>query len=361
MNRNYNPFIKYALLISLSFLCSTNQVYSQTNSEDSYDLDSAIKNHNKVFSEKNDSNSSIILNKIEPWTFSGIVINVVDENNIVVKHNGREIMLKFINNEASGFKIGDKVSVTCIPYRENPNKVILAKGMKIGKADGQINSQTNSDNSSVLKSFESKNNNEPAKGKHITEIIGIIKDIPNEKKIVVRNDEGKEVTFYFKENLINDDFKIGDRVSVKFPLESFRQEFNMSGGTPVSLSATGMHIEKKDSDNNSQTNSENLQKRESLQKESRKRKSFETEVRRPSSLTGLKMNKPCTISGDITEIISDNNIIIKYEGREILVKFREKVAPDLEVGDKVTVTCTPYRENPNGVILSNGTALEKQE
>ena len=240
-------------------------------------------------------------------------------------------------------------------------KYVLFLSLAFLFSNNHVYCQTNSDDSPLLKSSESKNNNEPAKGKHITEIIGIIKDIPNEKKIVVRNDEGKEVTFYFKENLINDDYKIGDRVSVKFPLESFRQEFNMSGETPVSLSATGIHIEKKDSDNNSQTNSENLQKRESLQKESRKRKSFETEVRRPSSLTGLKMNKPCTISGDIAEIVSDENIVIKYEGRDILVKFRDKVASNLEVGDKVTVTCTPYREIPNGVILSKGTALEKQE
>jgi ATP-dependent 26S proteasome regulatory subunit len=228
-------------------------------------------------------------------------------------------------------------------------------------SNNHVYCQTNSDDSYGLKSSESKKDNEPAKGKHIVEIIGIIKDIPNEKKIVVRNDEGKEVTFYFKENLINDDFKIGDRVSVKFPLESFRQESNMSEGKPVSLSATGINIEKKGSDNNSQANSENLQKRESLQKESKKRKSFETEVRYPSPLTGLKMNKSCTISGDIAEIVSDENIVIKYEGRDILVKFRDKVASNLEVGDKVTVSCTPYREMPNGVILSKGTAIEKQE
>lgn len=225
-------------------------------------------------------------------------------------------------------------------------------------SNNQVYCQTNSDDSSGLKSSESKKDNEPARGKHIAEIIGTIKDIPNDKKIVVRNDEGKEVIFYFKENLINDDFKIGDSVSVKFPLESFRQEFNMSGGTPVSLSATGIHIEKKDSDK-SKTESENIQNQVSIQKESRKRKSFETVVRHPSSLTSLKMNKPCTISGDIAEIISDNNIVIKYEGRDILVKFRGSKAANFEVGDNVSVTCTPYRVNPNGVILANGTQISK--
>ena len=247
INPNYKPFIKYGLFICLSFLCSTNQVYSQTNSDDSYDLDSAIKNHNKVFLEKEDANSSIGLKKIEPWTFSGTVVNVVNENNIVVKNNDREIMLKFIKNEASGFNVGDSVTVTCIPYRENPNKVILAKGMKIKKADGQINSQTNLQNSELL---------------------------PKENKRLSRS----------------------ERV-----------------------------------------------------------------VKGRKTPTSFRMNRNCVISGEVSEIISDNNILIKYDGREILVKFREKVTSNLEVGDKVTVTCNAYRENPNGVILANGVEIEKQE
>ncbi len=229
-------------------------------------------------------------------------------------------------------------------------------------SNNHVYCQTNSEDSPGLISSESKNNNEVDRKNPIVEIFGIIKDIPSDKKFIIRNNEGKDVTVYFKENVINGDFKIGDSVSVKCPLGSIRQEFNMSGGgIPVSLSATGIHIEKKDSDNNAQTNSENLQKRVSLHRESRKRKSSEMKMMSQSSSTSLKMNKPCTISGDIAEIVSDENIVIKYEGRDILVKFRDKVASNLEVGDKVTVTCTPYREMPNGVILSKGTAIEKQE
>ena len=253
VNRNPNTFIKYALFICLSFLCSSNQIYSQINSDDSYDLDSAIKNHNKVFSEKEDANSSIIINKIEPWTFSGSVVNVVNENNIVVKHNDREIMLKFIKKEASGFNVGDSVTVTCIPYRENPNKVILAKGMKIKESDGQFNSQTNIEGSL------------------------------------------------------------------------------------------------------------NLQNKESLRKESKRLSRSERVVKGKNSSTSFRMNRNCVISGEISEIISDNNILIKYDGREILVKFREKVSSNLEVGDKVSFTCNAYRENPNGVILANGSEIAKEE
>ena len=44
-------------------------------------------------------------------------------------------MVKFKNNEASNHKIGDKVSVTCTPYKENPNGIILANGAKISKVD----------------------------------------------------------------------------------------------------------------------------------------------------------------------------------------------------------------------------------
>ena len=145
INRDYKPFSNYLLFLCLAFICSTNLVYSQTDSDDSYDLESAINNHNKVFTEKKDANSSIELKKIEPWTFSGKVKCIIDENNIVVKHKDREIMIKFINKEASEFKVEDGVRVTCIPYRENPNKVILAKGMKIKKADGQTDFQSNSD------------------------------------------------------------------------------------------------------------------------------------------------------------------------------------------------------------------------
>ena len=61
INRDYKPFSNYLLFLCLAFICSTNLVYSQTDSDDSYDLESAINNHNKVFTEKKDANSSIEL------------------------------------------------------------------------------------------------------------------------------------------------------------------------------------------------------------------------------------------------------------------------------------------------------------
>ena len=253
INCYYKPFSKYVLFFCLAFICSTNLVYSQTNSDDSYDLESALKNHNKVFTEKKDTNSSIELKKIEPWTFSGKVKSIIDENNIVIKHKNREIMVKFLKKEASEFKVEDEVRVTCIPYRENPNKVILAKGMKIKKADGQTDYQSNSDDA------------------------------------------------------------------------------------------------------------QNSQNQEFLQKESQKRRSSGMVTRPQNSSKSFRMNRNCVISGEITEIVSDDNILIKFDGREILVKFRRKVASNFEVGDKVSVTCNAYRENPNGVILANGGEIEKEE
>ena len=75
--------------------------------------------------------------------------------------------------------------------------------------------------------------------------------------------------------------------------------------------------------------------------------------------TTFRMNKPCTINGDITNIISETSVVITHSGREIMVKFKGKEVKDLKKGDKVSVTCIPYRENPNGIILSNGTKISK--
>ena len=71
------------------------------------------------------------------------------------------------------------------------------------------------------------------------------------------------------------------------------------------------------------------------------------------------MNKPCTISGNVANIISESSIVINHSGREIMVKFKGKEAKEIKKGDKVSVTCIPYRENPNGIILSNGTKISK--
>lgn len=75
--------------------------------------------------------------------------------------------------------------------------------------------------------------------------------------------------------------------------------------------------------------------------------------------TTFRMNKPCTISGNVANIISESSIVISHSGREIMVKFKGKEAKEIKKGDKVSVTCIPYRENPNGIILSNGTKISK--
>ncbi len=75
--------------------------------------------------------------------------------------------------------------------------------------------------------------------------------------------------------------------------------------------------------------------------------------------TTFRMNKPCTISGNVANIISESSIVVNHSGREIMVKFKGKEAKELKKGDKVSVTCIPYRENPNGIILSNGTKISK--
>ena len=73
----------------------------------------------------------------------------------------------------------------------------------------------------------------------------------------------------------------------------------------------------------------------------------------------FRMNRPCTIDGNITNIISDSSLVISHSGREIMVKFKGQDIKELKKGDKVSVTCIPYRENPNGIILSNGTQISK--
>ncbi|MBQ2593353.1 MAG: hypothetical protein II567_08765 [Candidatus Riflebacteria bacterium] len=75
--------------------------------------------------------------------------------------------------------------------------------------------------------------------------------------------------------------------------------------------------------------------------------------------TTFRMNKPCTISGNVANIISESSIVINHSGREIMVKFKGKEAKEIKKGDNVSVTCIPYRENPNGIILSNGTKISK--
>ncbi len=249
INCNYKPFTKYALLICLAFLGSTNQIYSQT----IFNMDSSVKDESlsrksRVTETRKQPPANIQFHK--SMNVTGKVTKIITESSIIMKYNGRDLLVKFKGKEASNIKAGDNVSVTCVPYRENPNGVIISTGEKIEKLNDEVSSSTNS-----------------------------------------------EAT----------------------------QEF------------------------------------ESLPEENTIRNSSEGAVKVKRTLTSFKMNKTCTISAEITELVSDKDIMIRYEGREILVKFRGREVSDFEVGDRVFVTCTPYRENPNGVIMANGSKIEKED
>ncbi len=247
MNCNYKPFAKFALIICLAFLGSTNHIYSQTIFNiDTSKKDESLSKKSRVTETRKQPTANIQFHK--PMNVTGKVTQIITESSIIMKYNGRDLLVKFKGKEASNIKAGDDVSVTCVPYRENPNGVIISNGEKIEKLNDEVSSQTNSEATKELESLPEEN--------------------------TVRN-------------------------------------------------------------------------------------SSERASRVKRTPTSFKMNKTCTISGEITELISDKNIIIKYDGREILVKFRGGEAANLEVGDNVSVTCTPYRENPNGVILANGTQISK--
>lgn len=78
-----------------------------------------------------------------------------------------------------------------------------------------------------------------------------------------------------------------------------------------------------------------------------------------SSSSKFKKNNTYNIKGKITNIISDSNFVMTYDNREIMVKFTGKEAKGLKKGDVVEVEFVPYRENPNGIILTNGKKLSK--
>ncbi len=249
INRNYKPFTKFALIICLAFLGSTNQIYSQIIfNVDSSEKDERVYKKSRVTKIRKQFPENIQFNK--PMNVTGKVTKILSESSIIIKYNDRDIMVKFKEKEASNIKAGDNVSVSCVPYRENLNGVILSTGEKIEKSNVDIDSQINSETTKELKT------------------------LPVENRL---------------------------------------------------------------------SNSS----REAVQ------------VKRSS--TSFKMHKTCTISGEITEIISDNNIIIKYDGREILVNLKGSEVANFEVGDRVSVTCLPYKINPNGIILAKGTQISKEQ
>ncbi|MBP5468074.1 MAG: hypothetical protein J6Z11_02375, partial [Candidatus Riflebacteria bacterium] len=80
-----------------------------------------------------------------------------------------------------------------------------------------------------------------------------------------------------------------------------------------------------------------------------------------SSGSSLRMNRTSTITGDVTQIISETSLVMVSDSdkSEVMVKFKAKEAKGLKKGDKVKVTCMPYKKNPNNIILANGSKITK--
>ena len=243
MNMNFKAFTKYALFICLALLLSNSQIYCETKSDESIDLDSAIKHNYKVYSERKDNNYYALLDQMQTWTFSGTIKSVTDGNHISVKTKDREVSVRFLQNNALYFKTGDYVSITSLPYRENANKVISAVGMSIEKTNTEVNVVSNAKASQSLGPIANGNNNTFTFGK------------PNQTPIV--------------------------------------------------------------------------------------------------------MNRNCYFSGKVTKIINKNSIIVQYGSKDIMLTLRNREGAILKVGDKVTVSCVPYKEERNGMVLARAIYIKK--
>ena len=244
MNMNFKTLTKYALFIGLAFLFSNYQVYCETKSDDSFDLDSAIKHNYKIYSERKDNNYYALLNQMQTWTFSGNITNKTDANNITVKTKDREVSVRFLESNATYYKKGDYVSIKSIPYRENANKVISAIGMSIAKTNGEVN-------------------------------------------VISKAQENQ----------------------------------NLGSSSNVNISRGSVGIQ---------------------------------------SQTPILLRKNCVISGKVTRFINSNRILIKYGDRNIMLILRNKEGEKFKVGDVVTVSCLPYREDRSGIVLARVNSIKKQ-
>lgn len=88
------------------------------------------------------------------------------------------------------------------------------------------------------------------------------------------------------------------------------------------------------------------------------RKTTSTSSKKSKIPTTFRMNRPCTVTGEVVNVVGVS-LVINHNGRELMVKFKNNEASNHKIGDKVSVTCTPYKENPNGIILANGTKISK--
>lgn len=68
----------------------------------------------------------------------------------------------------------------------------------------------------------------------------------------------------------------------------------------------------------------------------------------------FRMNRPCSLSGTIEKLVSDESMVMAHESHKIMIKFEFAASKEYAVGDKINVTIIPYRVNPHGIILSRG-------
>lgn len=68
----------------------------------------------------------------------------------------------------------------------------------------------------------------------------------------------------------------------------------------------------------------------------------------------FRMNRPCSLSGTIEKLVSDESLVMVHDNQKIMIKFEFAASKEYAVGDKINVTIIPYRVNPHGIILSRG-------
>lgn len=71
-----------------------------------------------------------------PCSLNGIIEKIISDSSFVMIHDNSQIMVKFETPRAKNLKAGDKIEVTIVPYRVNPNGIILSRGQNISSEKG---------------------------------------------------------------------------------------------------------------------------------------------------------------------------------------------------------------------------------
>ena len=125
------------------------------------------------------------------------------------------------------------------------------------------------------------------------------------------------------------------------------------------ISAVGTSIEKTTTEvnvvSNANTNTKVTQSLSPLANENTASRSIGKK-----SQTPILLKKNCVLSGKITKIINSNRIMIKYGDRDIMLTLRKNEGALLKVGDNVTASCLPYKEDRSGIVLASANYIKKQ-